>query len=70
MNEGRNNGSTANLKRFSIILGITLYKTIEGISRQGLLLTSIKKGLKLLSIMKSRPKISNPNLIFFLFNFK
>ena len=65
MIDGLNKGSIASLNIFSNIFGMTLSRTFEGNYKQGLLLTYINKGLKLLSMMKSSPKISKENFFFF-----
>lgn len=48
-----------------IILGIKCLRSVEEVSKQGLVLTSISQHFKSESIMKSYPKISKQ---FFLFN--
>lgn len=59
---GGNTESTEILKMFSIICGINLSRTGEGIYKHGFVLTYISQGLKWSSMMKSNPNSSKPNL--------
>jgi hypothetical protein len=64
-NGGGNKGSMATLNAFYIIFGIILANKGLDNYKQGLLLTSISQVSNYSSIIKSNPKTSNVNYLFF-----
>lgn len=59
--ESRMKGSRATLKALSNISGITLLRSDEPVSKQGLVLNSINQGFRSSSSIQSSPYISNPS---------